>query len=349
MRKRSFLAGLFLATTATLVAGCGSVSPLPVQGSPQSAQAPEAKHPLPVLTEAESLRDQAVRSEAAIEARLEGLSRLATDCTKCAADLDAAATSSAERLSLLGGLWSPWEDTSFPADEAGQWQQPPVVGDAPVTVGPLVGYMVATGTAQLFETAEATQVPEEERVALGSLLSARISSGYLLADAFNVQAAEEAALLPDSELATIALAEVPLAVEEPADEGDKALDATGSGVVASLDCVRSTVLAASSDSPADQLRLGSHLSQRARDLIGLGLPGNSSPKCRFPGADLDDAFRELLRVDLILFSSQSAEVRLIGAQALESDARAWAEMAAESAPTVTALPRTDLKEEDEDD
>lgn len=91
--RRAFVAACVALSAAFGLSGCGAFSSVV---------------PLPSLSSAQEHRDALVRTEQAAAWRAREIAAKATQCAVCAQVADAIASSAAQRVESLGGIWHPW-------------------------------------------------------------------------------------------------------------------------------------------------------------------------------------------------------------------------------------------------
>ena len=184
--RRLAVLGATAGTLALLLSSCASGVRFDSRGAS-----------LPELTEVDTLRETAARTEAAAWARASSLAEDASSCPECAQALSLVAANSQARLDALGGVWSPWGDhTPEGAEEV------PPVADAPVTVEELVSWLASTAHRDLAAAADPTLMESDNSRALASVALGRYRSALDLADAFNVSLDSEAAAVSSTLVCT---------------------------------------------------------------------------------------------------------------------------------------------------
>ena len=290
----------------------------------ESAQSSAGHTAILNLTDAQRLRDNVARSEAAIESSGQTLASLATECDRCAQALDYAAEAAAARLRTVGGLWEPWANVS--ADQQSGLAQLPDVADAPVMPEALAGYMHVTALEQLRELRDIADVDSSERLLISSLLTGRLLSAGYLAGTFGVAADQAGKDLPAGATVTFVGAEAmdtgakdqdPANPQQSADDADlELLQAAASR----YSCVASSLGVSSltdtnfslGQSLYDQL-----LGRRVKlDALTKGAKG---PRCLLDFPDESALINELLATDLELVASADQAISELGEEWLLED------------------------------
>lgn len=295
---------------------------------------------LPELTEVDTLRETAARTEAAAWARASSLAEDASSCPECAQALSLVAANSQARLDALGGVWSPWGDhTPEGAEEV------PPIADAPVTVEELVSWLASTAHRDLAAAADPTLMESDNSRALASVALGRYRSALDLAGAFNVSLDSEAAAVtefnarlhsfissqtmdllsgwgldPQALSAASILPDADLSAAQSLAESTELAEA-----VASWDCTAQSLPKAQLvEFSIDDAELRSHeLFSRVDHYLSAGANDHRTTRCTLDSLDAASLANGLLVADLHLLSSDEQTIRLIGLHEALEDLSSW--------------------------
>ncbi len=295
---------------------------------------------LPQLTATEELRNAMARTESAIAERTAQLADLATECDECRITLTTSASSAKERLTDLGGVWSPWGDFETREDAGEFVELPPRVSDAPYTVGPLTAFMAVTALQQLDRAAQLPEAPAGERQALASLLFGRLSAAWSLAGWYGVDLPAATENLP---LEATGPTESPsaLAGTNPQQSGtsEVPLSQGREDALVGYDCARTALLNQTNDGlTSDRSReIASDLGNRIKRLLEQDVIDSRELHCTTSDQSLSNALQTLVLADLDLITSPELPDRELAARYLVEDAELWAQVSPTSAPLVSIL------------
>ena len=327
--RRLAVLGATAGTLALLLSSCASGVRFDSRGAS-----------LPELTEVDTLRETAARTEAAAWARASSLAEDASSCPECAQALSLVAANSQARLNALGGVWSPWGDhTPEGAEEV------PPVADAPVTVEELVSWLASTAHRDLAAAADPTLMESDNSRALASVALGRYRSALDLAGAFNVSLDSEAAAVtefnarlhsfissqtmdllsgwgldPQALSAASILPDADLSAAQSLAESTELAEA-----VASWDCTAQSLPKAQlvEFSIADAELRSHELFSRVDHYLSAGANDHRTTRCILDSLDAPSLANGLLLADLHLLSSDDRTIRLIGLHEALEDLSSW--------------------------
>lgn len=318
-----------------------------------------APAPLPSLTEAEALRDQIARHEAAAVDRATQLQTKATSCAECQAAASSIIEGSRTRLEAIGGLWQPW-----PADTPQSLvEQPAPIADAPLSPAAFAQWMEASARHDISAALEIHRGSPEslstEQVAPVLALGAgRALEAWELANAYGIDLDDEApqlATLIERALQLPHSAELtqaqwvltaqdlgPAAPAEPAafeEALTKALaeSTEATRAVRTWDCVAQTLphLDISIAPTANAHQYADALLTRSTDLLAKGASDERQLRCELEASTAVELAQQVLAADMALALSPAPEVSALGVELLLTDANQW--RTALSSSDVTSL------------
>ena len=303
----------------------------------------------PVPASAQALRNDVARVEASLYARAEQMTRASTECESCAEALGETAAAAQQRLAEAGGPWERWEDQAGESTDA--VPSPP---DAPFTVGPLTGLMLASAGAQLKAAAASNELSSPERLALASILAGRAGSALVLANFYGIDVDKAIENLPEPLTASLVAGEAASA-EEPAslplEDAGPAADplalTPAQRALTEFDCARTLLLrAALPEVEAEEVASAArNLNDRINLLVELGVENHAGLRCSAPSVGLAAATTAAMQGDFALLETDDLGLRQLAANYLLVDARLWATWDPATVPTTSLLPIAEVEVE----
>ncbi len=275
-----------------------------------------------------------------------------TQCPKCYTALDKLFEDAMARLDLAGGMWNPWGDFALREDAAQYVEIPTDPIDAPFTVAALTAFMLTTAKEQLESLAVAASIGDEERQALGALLASRIISAVLLAEAYDIDLSTASEALPESATTGVIDQDDPDVASQSgptsqSGDTDEKTNAASDRALEHFDCARTGIMMYRSEEFTTDTakRLSEDLNKRMNRLVEEGANSVGRLRCETNVSTLNDIFDHLLKADLLMLSSPSADQRLRAARAVSHDALRWARYEPSAAPTISLLVEYDSSDE----